>query len=179
MAIFALWTVDECANTNSKYTLNKSNVTDFKQRFCFRPSLPPLPHISKLSAFPVPDFYNPRFPPLYESENWNSWNFSLPREVLSCPTDLGLLWIRYAKMSSVWYALSGRGLRAGNSYAENKEREVVVVVVDVHYYPYIKVLKGPAKFVYYIEGLLYRKFIRMNNSSTYHIQASWLIWFSI
>ncbi len=26
---------------------------------------------------------------------------------------------------------------------------------QVQYYPYIKVLKGPAEFVYYIEGLLY------------------------
>ncbi len=47
--------------------------------------------------------------------------------------------------------------------------------IELQYYPYIKVLKGPAKFVYYIEGLSYWKFMGINNSSTYDIQASWFI----
>ena len=34
----------------------------------------------------------------------------------------------------------------------------------IQYYPYIKVLKGPVKFVYYIEGLLYWRFMSINNS---------------
>ena len=49
----------------------------------------------------------------------------------------------------------------------------------IQYYPYIKVLKGPAKFVYYIEGLLYWRFKSINNSSTYDIQTSYLIYFRI
>ena len=43
--------------------------------------------------------------------------------------------------------------------------------MDIQYYPYIKVFKGPAKFVYYIEGLLYWRFISINNSSIYDVQV--------
>ena len=31
--------------------------------------------------------------------------------------------------------------------------EPAIATTFIQYYPYIKVLKGPAKFVYYIEGL--------------------------